>query len=130
MPFIKLETDSDVEMERPSVAEDDLDDFEDLEQSEELQQLRALKRKQRELITQLKSEKAIEEEQETNLESSRRVSAREALRPNYTIFVVDTNFMLSSLDIFKLMVENNDWSVVIPNTGIFPQFSTDSKLNI
>jgi len=106
-------------METP-IAEDNIDDFEDLEQSEDLQQLRALKLKQRELKTQLKSEKGIEEEDEMNLEPSRRASAREALRPNYTILVVDTNFMLSSLDIFKLMFnETNDWSVVIPNTGMF-----------
>ena len=128
MPYIKPEAESDVEMGIPSIAEDDLGDFEDLEQSEDLQQLRALKMKQRELKTQLKSEKTIEEEQEMNLESSRRVSAREALRPNYTILVVDTNFMLSSLDIFKLMIATNDWSVVIPNTGMFPPFGADSDL--
>ena len=47
-------------MESGPVAEDELDDFEDLEQSEKLQQLHALKMKQRELRTQLKSEKVVD----------------------------------------------------------------------
>ncbi|RPB22750.1 hypothetical protein L211DRAFT_869220 [Terfezia boudieri ATCC MYA-4762] len=115
MPYIKPEAESDVEMEIPIIAEDDFGDFEDLEQSEDLQQLRALKLKQRELKSKIQSGGTPGEE-EMNHESSRRVSAREALRPNFTILVVDTNFMLSSLDIFKLMVVNNDWSVVVPNT--------------
>ncbi|KAF8418948.1 hypothetical protein EV426DRAFT_299395 [Tirmania nivea] len=109
---IKLEGESDVEMEAPPIA-DDLDDFEDLEHSEDLQQLRELKKKQIELKYQLSAEPTVEE---ANLESSRRISARDALRPNYTILVVDTNLMLSSLDVFKLMVKTNDWTVVVPNT--------------
>ena len=114
--YIKPEPESDVDMESGPVAEDELDDFEDLEHSEELQQLRALKMKQRELRTQLKSEKVVED-QEMSLEAIRRVSAREALRANYTVLVVDTNFILSSLELFKLMLEKDEWSVVIPNTG-------------
>lgn len=122
VPPIKKEEDSDVEMENIPFPEDNVDEFEDLEQSEDLQQLRALKLKQlalKTLKTQLKLEHTVEEEQETNLEATRRISARDALRPNYTVLVVDTNFMLSSLDMFRLMVSDNGWSVVIPNTGMF-----------
>ena len=103
------------QIKKEEIAEDNINDFEDLEQSEDLQQLRALKLKQRKLKAQLKFEKGIEEEDEMNLEPSRRASAREALRANYTILVVDTNFMLSSLDIFKLMInETNDYVFLTP----------------
>ncbi|KAF8467428.1 hypothetical protein BDZ91DRAFT_793776 [Kalaharituber pfeilii] len=115
---MKKEQESDIEMDYTVAApvEEDIDEFEDLEQSEELQQLRALKLKQRELKTKLESGANIDPGQDMNLETIRRVSAREALRAHYTVLVVDTNFMLSSLDIFDLMIADNKWSVVIPNT--------------
>lgn len=106
--------DLDTPMETVSSVEDE-DNFEDFNQSEEF---RELKMRQRELKTQLKSDKPAEEEQEANFEAIRRTPARDALYPGYTVIVVDTNFMLSSLDVFKLLVSNNDWSVVIPNTGM------------
>ena len=34
--------------------------------------------------------------------------------------MLDTNFMLSSSDKFKLMVKSNDWSIVIPNSHDTP----------
>ncbi|KAF8431733.1 hypothetical protein BGX38DRAFT_285555 [Terfezia claveryi] len=103
MRYIKSEAESE-DMVIPSIAEDDFGDFEDLEQSEDLQHLRALKLKQRELKTQLQSGGTIGEEEMDHESSRSRVSAREALRPNFMILVVDTNFMPSSLDIFNLMV--------------------------
>ena len=72
-------------MERGPVAEDELDDVEDLEHSEELQKLRALKMKQRQLRTQLKSEKVVED-QEMSLAVSRHAKPSE-------LIVVDTNFI-------------------------------------
>jgi len=71
--------------------------------------------KQRELRTQLKSDKSFEENQDTNVDAIPRVSPHDTLRPNYTV-LVDTNFMLSSIDIFRLILSSNNWSVVIPNT--------------
>jgi len=42
--------------------------------------------------------------------------AKTALRavPGYTMLVFDTNVMLSSLDLFKRIVEGGQWSVIVP----------------
>ena len=117
MPCIKQEPESDVELQSASfIGDDEFDDFEDLGQSEEIQQLRELKKKHNELKTlqtQLKAEKPVGEE--ASLGPIRKVSPHDALRLGYTVLVVDTNFMLSSLDIFRLTIANA-WSIVTPKS--------------
>ena len=101
---IKQEPESDAEPQSALFIEDD---FQDTIQSEEFN---ALKKKRIELQTQL-AEKPIGEQasgknQEQNLGPISKVSPRDALRPGYTVLVVDTNFILSSLNILKLTIAN------------------------
>ena len=120
LPSNRQEPESDTEPQK--FIEDD--DFEDAGQSEEVKQSNALKKKRIELQTQL-AEKPVGEQasQEQNLGPARKVPPRDALRPGYTVIVVDTNFMLNSLEIVKLTIANNVWSIVIPNTGVYPHLN-------
>jgi hypothetical protein len=47
------------------------------------------------------------------------VAGPEALDPQYTAFVVDTNLLVSYLETFSLIVSRG-WSVIIPNSGKIP----------
>ncbi len=46
----------------------------------------------------------------------RKVSSRQPLRiiPGYTVLVVDTNILLSSLSVFASLVESHRWTIVVP----------------
>ncbi len=39
--------------------------------------------------------------------------------PGYTVLVIDTNILLSSLSVVSSLVESNRWTVVIPLAGMF-----------
>lgn len=120
LQYMTPDPESDTEAQSASQIEDG---DEDAGQSEEFH---ALKKKRIELQTQLAEkpvgEQASGQNTEQNLGLLRRVSPRDALRQGYTVLVVDTNFMLSSLHIFKLTIANN-WSIVIPNTGVYPLYN-------
>ena len=48
--------------------------------------------------------------------SQRKKAVKKALNavPGYTMLVFDTNVFLSSLDVFKIVVEGGQWSVIVP----------------
>lgn len=39
--------------------------------------------------------------------------------PGYTVLVVDTNILLSSLSVVSSLVDSNCWTIVVPLAGVF-----------
>ena len=114
----KEEEESDAGIDSVAMVDDEyFEGFEDLGQSKELLQLHALKRQQQELTTQLKQVKPMEGSQHMCPETTRRISAREALKNNYTALVVDTNLLLNFPEIIDTALAYNSWPLIIPNPG-------------
>ncbi|KAK6495629.1 hypothetical protein TWF481_002677 [Arthrobotrys musiformis] len=104
------EDDSDVDMEMSSatLADDENESFEETE-NPELTQLLA---QRRDLRKQL-NEPSLGIEQEKKAKKSDTFSS-ESFKPGVTTVVVDTNSLVKYLDIFKKMLDSNEWSIVLP----------------
>ncbi|KAF3183661.1 hypothetical protein TWF225_006135 [Orbilia oligospora] len=107
---IMEEDDSDVEMDMSSatMADDEEESFDEIE-NPELTQLLA---QRRELRKQL-NDPIPTVEQEKKAKKSDTFSS-ESFKPDVTTVVVDTNSLVKYLDIFKKMLEGNQWSIVLP----------------
>ncbi|KAI5811270.1 hypothetical protein DFH27DRAFT_19132 [Peziza echinospora] len=113
--YIKKE-ESDTEMDSAGAAKVNIGEgFENVEVPDAVKSLLDMRVK---LETQLESGKPSESETKPSPELISRTPPRDALRSNYTVLVVDTNFLLKSPELFKLTLANNDWSMVIPNTAL------------
>lgn len=107
------EHDSDVDMTAADEDnESDDDDYVLVGQSEEF---RRLKEQQRQLKAQLKSSWTPDVAPEVKHSL---VKGPEALRPQYTVLVVDTNLLLSHPETFKFIVSSGNWAIIIPNCVI------------
>ncbi|KAK6504404.1 hypothetical protein TWF506_002603 [Arthrobotrys conoides] len=107
---IMEEDDSDVEMDMSSatLADDEEESFDEIE-NPELTQLLA---QRRDLRKQL-NEPSLTIEQEKKAKKSDTFSS-ESFKPEVTTVVVDTNSLVKYLDIFKKMLEGNQWSIILP----------------
>lgn len=114
-PWINDEMDVDEEEDHSSdeLEADDEDDSEDI---------RILKARRRELLQLLKSAQQPRSQsppkREPRVRRSRHqeISQQKSLRvvPGYTVLVVDTNILLSSLSIFASLVESLCWTILVP----------------
>jgi hypothetical protein len=78
-----------------------------------------LKEKKRQLETQLQARIAghvVTPEAIAEVSRSAIVKGPEALDPEITAFVVDTNLLVSHLETFNLVTRER-WAVIIPNSG-------------
>ncbi|KAK6336133.1 hypothetical protein TWF696_001700 [Orbilia brochopaga] len=114
-PVATAEDDSDVEMEEdPAVpAGEDDESFEEIE-NPELTQLLA---QRRDLRKQLNDPTAISVEENKKAKTSAAFSA-ESFKPGLTTVVVDTNSIVNYPDVFKNILESNQWSIVLPYSVI------------
>ncbi|KAI5124523.1 hypothetical protein M0805_003047 [Coniferiporia weirii] len=116
-PWINDEMDIDIEESSfaDEFSEDESGSSSDGEVDEEI---KALKAKRRELLRQLRStsESPKTRTQPRRPRASTAAARRPSLRvvPGYTVLVVDTNILLSSLSMFSSLVESLRWTVLVP----------------
>ncbi|KAK6335811.1 hypothetical protein TWF730_003188 [Orbilia blumenaviensis] len=113
-PTPLMEDDSDVEMNMSSATMAD-DDEEDLDESDnsEIARLKAQRRALREQL----NEPTITVEQEKKAMKSDTFSS-ESFKPDFTTVVVDTNSLVKYPETFNKMLEDNQWSIVLPYSVI------------
>ncbi|KAI9779925.1 MAG: hypothetical protein M1839_007081 [Geoglossum umbratile] len=114
------EDDTDMEMEGMEETDEEPQDLEN-----DSPEMRELRLQQWRLKNQLRSGNDAPEK----LIPSGSANANELLIPYYTTMVCDTNLFLSQLDVFRLMINNAGWSVVIPNSVITELSGLSRNLN-
>ncbi|KAK7023722.1 PINc domain-containing protein [Favolaschia claudopus] len=104
--------DVDEGVEGESISEESEDDVDD---TEEVKALKARRRYLQGLLSEGKSRASVSPKAD-RLRSRSSQPNRPSLSivPGYTILVIDTNILLSSLPMFASMVESLQWTVVIP----------------
>ncbi|KAK6532708.1 hypothetical protein TWF281_006886 [Arthrobotrys megalospora] len=109
-PTSVIEDDSDVEMEMsPATMVEDEEESYDETENQELTQLLAQRRALRKQL----NEPTISVEQEKKAKQSDTFSS-ESFKPDVTTVVIDTNSLVKYLEIFKKMLESNQWQIVLP----------------
>ncbi|KAI0078154.1 hypothetical protein K474DRAFT_1706708 [Panus rudis PR-1116 ss-1] len=111
--------DVDVDDEDAVMDEDNSEDSEDdPDDSDEIKALKARRRYLRNLLQSSQSQHPWSDSPRRARGQTPRksVSSRPSLRllPGYTIFIVDTNILLSSLSMFSSLVESMRWTVIVP----------------
>ncbi|KAL5511564.1 hypothetical protein ACEPAH_4781 [Sanghuangporus vaninii] len=84
---------------------------------EESEEVKVLKARRRELLRMLRSATETPKTRSRPRRSRpRRTAQRHALRvlPGYTVLVIDTNILLSSLSMFASLVESSKWTILVP----------------
>ncbi|KAJ6257488.1 hypothetical protein Dda_7273 [Drechslerella dactyloides] len=110
-PIVRMADDSDIEMDEDPAAfagedEESLDEIENPELTQLLAQRRDLRK-------QLSDPNTVSAEEDKKLKTSAAFSA-ESFKPGFTTIVVDTNSIVKYLDVFKNILESNQWSIVLP----------------
>jgi len=108
-----LAGDEDVDMTETEHSNSDRDDY------VMVPKVKELKEKKRQLETQLQAGIAghvITPEAIAEVSRSVIVKGPEALDPDITAFIVDTNLLVSHLETFNLVTKDG-WAVIIPNSG-------------
>ncbi|KAJ7470538.1 hypothetical protein FB451DRAFT_1254044 [Mycena latifolia] len=97
------------------LADDSLsEESEDEDDTEEVKALKARRRYLQSLLSSEKRTPVSSPVSRTRPRSSHPARASLPIVPGYTILVVDTNILLSSLSLFASVVESLQWTVVVP----------------
>ena len=81
--------------------------------------VRRLKERKRQLEAQLQAPLVVTAETIAEVTRSAVLKGPEALHPDFTAYVVDTNLLVAHLETFSL-ITGQCWSVVVPNSGKQP----------
>ena len=103
--------DMEVDDEEEVVSEEDSEDNED-----DSEEIKLLKARRRHLKSLLHSSRQVQEDSRPS-RSGRRVKDTQPLLnivPGYSVLVLDTNILLSSLSIISSLIETLRWTVVVP----------------
>ncbi|KZT11502.1 uncharacterized protein LAESUDRAFT_643103 [Laetiporus sulphureus 93-53] len=106
----------DVDDEEALVVEESTDESEDENDSDEIKALKARRRYLQSLLQSSTRRGASPPVCRPRPRGPRQARARPTLQivPGYTILVIDTNILLSSLSMFSSLVESQQWTVVVP----------------
>ncbi|RXW24170.1 hypothetical protein EST38_g1674 [Candolleomyces aberdarensis] len=114
------------EFEGGEISESSESEIEDENDSEEVKALKARRRYLKSLLTSTRQSGSAQPRTKTAKNFSPQALA---LVPGYTILVVDTNILLSSLSIVTSLIESMKWTIVIPLPVIMELDGLASNVN-
>ncbi|TFK55267.1 hypothetical protein OE88DRAFT_1654050 [Heliocybe sulcata] len=107
--------DDSMDVDEDHLSDEDTDE-DDEEDSEEVRELKARRRYLKSLLESAQDSPPRRRAPRGARKSKAPVDSRPLLKivPGYTVLVIDTNLLLSSLSVFQSMVESLRWTIVVP----------------